>query len=87
MLQLTQHAALDQANEGFIAALDDSGIAYDADQQNASNDQNACQTIEQLSIDYMLPAEISFPENLKRVGIVNNMPDTPENRSPSIRTP
>ena len=41
---------------------------------------NACQTIEQLSIDYMLPAEISFPENLKRVGIVNNMPDTPENK-------
>ena len=47
VLQLTQHAALDQANEGFIAALDDSGIAYDADQQNASNDQNACQTIAQ----------------------------------------
>lgn len=41
---------------------------------------NACQTIEQLSIDYMLPAEVSFPENLKRVGIVNNMPDTPDNR-------
>ena len=41
---------------------------------------NACQTIEQLAIDYMLPAEISFPENLKRVGIVNNMPDTPENK-------
>ena len=47
VLQLTQHAALDAANEGFIAALDDSGISYDADQQNASNDQNACQTIAQ----------------------------------------
>ena len=32
---------------GFIAALDDSGIAYEPDQQNASNDQNACQTIAQ----------------------------------------
>lgn len=41
---------------------------------------NACQTVEQLSIDYMLPAEVSFPENLKRVGIVNNMPDTPDNK-------
>lgn len=41
---------------------------------------NACQSIEQLSIDYMLPAEVSFPENLKRVGIVNNMPDTPDNK-------
>lgn len=41
---------------------------------------SACQTVEQLSIDYMLPAEVSFPENLKRVGIVNNMPDTPNNK-------
>ena len=47
ILQLTQHSALDAANEGFIAALDDSGIAYEPDQQNASNDQNACQTIAQ----------------------------------------
>lgn len=40
----------------------------------------ACQTVEQLSIDYMLPAEISFPDELKRVAIVNNMPETPENK-------
>ena len=45
VLQLTQHAALDQTNEGFIAALDEAGITYEADQQNASNDQNTCQTI------------------------------------------
>ncbi|MCI7730671.1 ABC transporter substrate-binding protein [Enorma burkinafasonensis] len=51
VLQLTQHAALDQTNEGFIAALDESGIAYDADQQNASNDQNACQTIAQTFVN------------------------------------
>ena len=51
ILQLTQHAALDAANEGFIAALDDSGISYDADQQNASNDQNACQTIAQTFVN------------------------------------
>lgn len=40
---------------------------------------NACQTIESLSIDYMLPAEISFPANLKKVGIVNNTSPLPDN--------
>lgn len=45
ILQLTQHAALDNANAGFIAALDDSGISYTVDQQNASGDQPTCQTI------------------------------------------
>ena len=45
VLQLTEHAALDASNEGFVAALDDSGITYEIDQQNAQNDQSACQTI------------------------------------------
>lgn len=45
ILQLTQHPALDKANEGFIAALDDAGISYTIDQQNASGDQPTCQTI------------------------------------------
>ena len=45
VLQLTQHAALDAANEGFVAALDASGINYAIDQQNANNDQSACSTI------------------------------------------
>ena len=45
VLQLTPHAALDKANEGFIAALDESGIKYEVDQQNASGEQSACQTI------------------------------------------
>lgn len=38
-----------------------------------------CQSIEQLSIDYMLPADVSFPASLKRVAIVNNMPEVPDN--------
>ena len=29
----------------FVAALDDAGIAYEIDQQNAQGDQSACQTI------------------------------------------
>lgn len=45
VLQLTQHAALDAANEGFVAAFDASGISYTIDQQNANNDQSACSTI------------------------------------------
>lgn len=45
IIQLPEHAALDSANEGFIAALDASGISYEVDQQNAQNDQSACQTI------------------------------------------
>ncbi len=45
VLQLTEHDALDAANKGFIAALDESGLKYEADQQNAQNDQSACQTI------------------------------------------
>ncbi len=45
VLQLTQHVALDQTNEGFVAALDDAGIKYEIDQQNAAGEQSTCQTI------------------------------------------
>lgn len=47
VLQLTEHDALDNANKGFVEALDESGIDYTIDQQNAQNDQSACQTIAQ----------------------------------------
>ena len=45
IIQLTQHPALDAANQGFIKALDDAGVQYDLDQQNASGDQSVCQTV------------------------------------------
>ena len=45
VLQLVEHDALDAANKGFVDALDESGIAYEIDQQNAQGDQSACQTI------------------------------------------
>lgn len=45
VLQLVQHTALDAANEGFIAALNDAGIKYEVDQQNASGDQSTCVTV------------------------------------------
>lgn len=45
VLQLVQHDALDKANEGFFAALDEAGVNYEADQQNAAGEQSTCQTI------------------------------------------
>lgn len=45
IIQLTQHPALDAAHKGFLAALDDAGVKYELDDQNASGDQSACQTI------------------------------------------
>ena len=40
----------------------------------------SCQTIEQISIDYMMPAEINFPPELRRVAIVNNVSAIPDNK-------
>ena len=45
IVQLTQHPALDAAHKGFLAALDEAGVKYELDDQNASGDQSACQTI------------------------------------------
>lgn len=45
VLQLVEHKALDAANQGFVDALNESGLTYSIDQQNAQNDQSACQTI------------------------------------------
>ena len=33
----------------------------------------ACQTYEQVAIDYMIPAKITFPNEFRRVAIVNNV--------------
>ena len=38
-----------------------------------------CQSVEELSIDYLVPADVSFPSSLKRVGIVDNMSSAPDN--------
>lgn len=47
VLQYVQHDALDRCSEGFIEALDASGIAYEADLQNAAGDTPTCTTIAQ----------------------------------------
>lgn len=38
---------------------------------------HSCQTYSVISIDYLVPAEISFPQQIKRVGIVNNVSALP----------
>lgn len=45
VVQLTEHTALDATNEGFVEAVEASGLSVSIDQQNAQNDQSACQTI------------------------------------------
>ncbi len=39
---------------------------------------NSCVTIDQLSIDYLQPAKVSFPSAIKAVGIVNNTTEKKE---------
>lgn len=34
---------------------------------------SSCQSLEQISIDYMKPAELTFPSSYKKVGVVNNV--------------
>ena len=45
VIQLTEHAALDASCQGFIDALDASGIDYTIDVQNAQGEQSICNTI------------------------------------------
>ncbi len=45
VVQLTEHSALDASNDGFVTALNESDLDVSIDQQNAQNDQSACQTI------------------------------------------
>ena len=45
VIQLTEHVALDAANDGFCDGLKEEGIEADIDQQNAQGDQSACDTI------------------------------------------
>lgn len=44
----------------------------------------SCQTTDLLSIDYLVPADINFPSQIKRVGIVNNVSSFPDSNADSI---
>lgn len=41
---------------------------------------SSCQSLEQISIDYMQPGELTFPSQLRKVAIVNNSGNLPDNK-------
>lgn len=45
VIQYAQHSALNEANKGFFAALDEAGMNYMADQQNAEGEKSSCDAI------------------------------------------
>ena len=40
----------------------------------------SCQSLEQIPIDYLQPADLSFPPQLRKVAIVNNTSNIPDNK-------
>lgn len=41
---------------------------------------SSCQSLEQISIDYLQAADLSFPPQLRKVAVVNNTGNTPDNK-------
>ena len=41
---------------------------------------SSCQSLEQISIDYLQAADLSFPPQLRKVAVVNNTSNTPDNK-------
>ena len=77
-LQLVQHAALDASYDGFIDYLNEKGIKFNSDYQNASGEQSACETISEkfandgLDLIYAIatPAAQSVLAHVENVPIV-----------------
>lgn len=76
VLQLVQHNALDAANKGFFAALDEAGIAYEADQQNAAGEQSNCQTMAEKLVNDKddLILAIATPAAQAVAGVTSDIP-------------
>ena len=76
VLQLVQHDALDASNEGFFKALEDKGVKYKVDQQNAAGETSACQTIAQTLVDNKsdLIFSIATPAAQAVAGITSDIP-------------
>ena len=78
VLQLVQHSALDASYQGFIDYLNEKGIKFTEDFQNASGEQSACETIaekfanDNLDLCYAIatPAAQSVVAHLENVPIV-----------------
>ena len=77
-LQLVQHAALDASYNGFVDYLNEKGVKFTMDYQNASGEQSACETIAEkfandgLDLCYAVatPAAQSVNAHLEGVPIV-----------------
>ncbi|HIS26438.1 MAG TPA: ABC transporter substrate-binding protein [Candidatus Pullilachnospira intestinigallinarum] len=76
VIQYMPHTALDAANEGFFAALDELGISYEADQQNAAGETSTCQTIAQnlASAGNDLIFAIATPAAQAMAGVTQDIP-------------
>lgn len=77
-LQLVQHSALDASYNGFVDYLNEKGIKFTMDYQNASGEQSACETIAEkfsnagLDLCYAIatPAAQSIVSHLEETPIV-----------------
>ena len=77
-LQLVQHAALNASYQGFIDYLNENGVKFNMDFQNASGEQSACDTISEkfandnLDLCYAIatPAAQSVLARLENIPIV-----------------
>lgn len=77
-LQLVQHQALDQSYQGFVDYLNEKGIKFTMDFQNASGEQSACETVaekfmnDNLDLCYAIatPAAQSLVAHIENVPIV-----------------
>lgn len=76
VIQYMPHTALDASNEGFFAALDELGISYEADQQNAAGETSTCQTIAQnlASAGNDLIFAIATPAAQAMAGVTEDIP-------------
>lgn len=76
VFQYTQHGALDEANKGFVDALEASGLDCKIDQQNASGDSNATLTIAQKMVDDKndLIFTIATPASQAVAGLTTDIP-------------
>ena len=78
VVQIVQHPALDEANKGFVQALNDRGLAdkIEIDQQNAQGDQSNLQTIANrfVSGKYALIGAISTPAAQSMANATKDIP-------------
>ena len=76
VIQYVQHEALDASHKGFFDALDDEGIKYTIDDQNASGETSSCQTIAETLVNNKndLIFAIATPAAQAVAGVTEDIP-------------